>query len=195
MAGGASIVKIVHIAGTLELKDVANKLAGLDAFLGDSARLFGLEAKRASLREKEAQSGADGFWDDTQKAQAQLKEINDLKKSVDMLDGIGREMEDFRVHFKLARDAGEQAAIKVKLFKDGWWFFDSNKGEKTFTVNTAGSYELAFTEKDLTKNKDLMDDGSEKGATKYFVKWGFKRIGKVSTDACVDKGRTPKIPL
>ncbi|HNW45195.1 MAG TPA: hypothetical protein PKI19_11870 [Elusimicrobiales bacterium] len=91
--------------------------------------------------------------------------------------------------------AGEQVAIKVELFKDGWWFFDSNKGQKTFTLNTAGKYELTFAEGDLTKNKDLMDDGSEKGATKYFVKWGFKRIGKVSTDAFVDKGSTPKISL
>ncbi|HNW43277.1 MAG TPA: peptide chain release factor 2 [Elusimicrobiales bacterium] len=99
------------MAGTLELKDVANKLAELDAFLGDSARLFGLEAKRATLREKEAQSGADGFWEDTQKAQVHLKELNDLKKSVDMLDSLAREMEDFQVHFELARDAGDASEL------------------------------------------------------------------------------------
>ena len=99
------------MAGTLELKDVANKLAELDAFLGDSARLFGLESKRSTLREKEAMSGADGFWDDTQKAQVHLKELNDLKKSVDMLDSMGRELEDFRVHFELARDAGDAGEL------------------------------------------------------------------------------------
>ena len=101
------------MAGTLELKDVANKLAELESFFTDSARLFGLEAKRAALREKEALSGADGFWDDTQKAQTHLKELNDLKKSVEMLDSVDRAIEDFKVHFELASDAGDASELAV----------------------------------------------------------------------------------
>ncbi|MCX5791219.1 MAG: peptide chain release factor 2 [Elusimicrobia bacterium] len=101
------------MAGTLELKDVANKLAELETFFSDSARLFGLEAKRASLREKEALSGADGFWEDTQKAQTHLKDLNDLKKSVEMLDSVASELEDFKVHFELARDAGDASELPL----------------------------------------------------------------------------------
>jgi hypothetical protein len=92
--------------------------------------------------------------------------------------------------------AGEQVAIKVELMKDGWWFFNSNKGEKTFTLNAAGSYEVTFAENELTKTKEYMDDGDTKGGpTKFYVKWGFRRLGRVSTDAYVGKGETAKIPL
>ncbi|OGR97961.1 MAG: peptide chain release factor 2 [Elusimicrobia bacterium GWF2_62_30] len=101
------------MAGTLELKDVANKIAELESFFADSARLFNLESKRSALREKEAVSGADGFWDDAQKAQVHLKELNDLKKSVELLDKVGRELEDFKVHFELARDAEDAAELPV----------------------------------------------------------------------------------
>jgi len=102
------------MAGTLEIKDVANKLTELEAFFNDSARLFGLDAKRSKLKEKEAMAGADGFWNDTQKAQAHVREMSDLKKSVELLEGVRRELEDLKVHFELARDAadaGELAAV------------------------------------------------------------------------------------
>ena len=101
------------MAGTLELKDVANKLAELETFFSDSSRLFNLETKRADLREKEAVSGSDGFWDDAQKAQVHLKDLNDLKKSVELLDGVGRELEDLKVHFELARDASDASELPV----------------------------------------------------------------------------------
>ncbi|OGR98477.1 MAG: hypothetical protein A2016_11605 [Elusimicrobia bacterium GWF2_62_30] len=91
--------------------------------------------------------------------------------------------------------AGEQVAIKVELIKDGFLFFNSSKGEKTFTLNVAGNYELAFAESDLTKNKDFVDDsGDLKGAKKFFVKWGFRRIGRISTQDYIGKGDTSKIP-
>jgi hypothetical protein len=68
------------MAETLELKDIANKLGELEAALAAAAKLYGLEAKRAVLREKEAVSGSGDFWNDAQKAQGHLKELNDLKK-------------------------------------------------------------------------------------------------------------------
>ena len=101
------------MAGTLELKDVANKLGELEAALADSAKLYGLEDKRSVLREKEAVSGSGDFWDDAQKAQGHLKELNDLKKGVELLDDVKREIEDFKVHFELARDAGDSGELPV----------------------------------------------------------------------------------
>ena len=101
------------MAGTLEHKDIANKLSELEAFYAGSAKLFGLDAKRAALREKEALAGSGDFWNDAAKAQVHLKELNDLKKSVELLDGVGRELEDFKVHFELARDAGDAGELPV----------------------------------------------------------------------------------
>ncbi|HBA62184.1 MAG TPA: hypothetical protein DCZ92_15495 [Elusimicrobia bacterium] len=91
--------------------------------------------------------------------------------------------------------AGEKVAIKIELMKDGFWFFNSSKGEKTFTFATANGYDLVFAEGDLTKNKDFVDDSADKGPAKFYVKWGFQRLGKVSTDQYVKKDESPKIPM
>ncbi len=91
--------------------------------------------------------------------------------------------------------AGETVLIKVELMKDGFLFFNSNKGEKTFTFSAASGYELVFAEGDLTKTKEFVDDSADKGAKKYFVKWGFQRVGRVSTNDYVKKGDTEKIPV
>jgi len=101
------------MAENLELKDIANKIAELEESLAGLAKLYDLEDKRATLREKEAASGSGDFWDDAAKAQVHLKELNDLKKGVELLDSVGRDIEDFKVHFELARDAGDTAELPV----------------------------------------------------------------------------------
>ena len=101
------------MAETLELKDIANKLAFLETTLAEASKLYGLDKKREMLREKEAVSGSGDFWNDAQKAQVHLKELNDLKKGVDMLDSAARELEDYKVHFELAKDAGDAGELAV----------------------------------------------------------------------------------
>jgi peptide chain release factor 2 len=101
------------MAGTLELKDISNKLEELDALLAALGKLYGLEDKRAKLREKEAVSVSGDFWNDAAKAQTHMKELNDLKKGVELLDTVGRELEDYKVHFELARDAGDASELQV----------------------------------------------------------------------------------
>lgn len=99
------------MAGTLELKDAANKIEELSARFAETARVFDLEAKRASVREKEAMAAADDFWNDTAKAQQHLKALNEIKKNVELLDGINQELEDQKVLFELARDADDTAEL------------------------------------------------------------------------------------
>lgn len=101
------------MAENLELKDIANKITELEAALAGLAKLYDLEDKRATLREKEAASGSGDFWDDAAKAQVHLKELNDLKKGVELLDSVGREIEDSKVHFELAKDAGDLSELPV----------------------------------------------------------------------------------
>jgi peptide chain release factor 2 len=101
------------MAETLELKDITNKLEQLGAAFAEASKLFDLDKKRMQLKEKEAVSGSGDFWNDAQKAQAHLKDLNDLKKGVDLLDGVGREIEDFKVHFELAKDAGGEGELPV----------------------------------------------------------------------------------
>jgi peptide chain release factor 2 len=101
------------MAESLELKDIANKLAYLEGAFSDAAKLYGLDKKRSELKEKEAASGSGDFWNDAQKAQTHLKELNDLKKGVELLDAAGSELEDFKVHFELARDAGDSGELAL----------------------------------------------------------------------------------
>jgi len=99
------------MAGTLELKDAANKIEELSARFAETARVFDLEAKRASVKEKEAMAAADDFWNDTEKAQQHLKALNEIKKNVELLDRINQELEDQKVLFELARDADDTAEL------------------------------------------------------------------------------------
>jgi peptide chain release factor 2 len=101
------------MAGTLELKDIVNKLEELEGALAAASKLYGLEAKRAVLREKEAVSGSGDFWNDATKAQSHMKELNDLKKGIELLDCVEGEIADFKVHFELARDAGDAGELAV----------------------------------------------------------------------------------
>jgi hypothetical protein len=94
-----------------------------------------------------------------------------------------------------AEYAGEKVMVKVELIKDGFLCFNSSKGEKEFTVDAASGYSLVFAESDLTKTKDFADDSMDKGSKKYSVKWGFRRVGQVSTNVYIEKGSTDKIPV
>ncbi len=77
---------------------------------------------------------------------------------------------------------GEQVVIKAALKReiDNW--FDSTLIEKEFTMPVAENYAVNFDE--------FVADFSEqmKPGKKYYVKWGFKRIGKISTDKYIKRG-------
>ncbi|OGR51196.1 MAG: hypothetical protein A2049_09040 [Elusimicrobia bacterium GWA2_62_23] len=99
----------------------------------------------------------------------------------------------FKVTDKWAKEyAGEKVAIKVELYKDNALFFDTFKGEKEFTFDTAEGYTMVFAEDELTKPEADPADGM-RGSKKYFLKWGFKRVGTISKDNFVKKDKTPVI--
>ena len=98
----------------------------------------------------------------------------------------------FKASDKWAKEyAGEKVAIKVELYRDNALFFDTFKGEKEFIFDAAEGYEMAFTEEDLAKPE--ADNDPMRGAKKYFLKWGFKRLGSISKDNFVKKDKTPTI--
>ena len=111
----------------------------------------------------------------------------------------------FKVNDKWAAEyAGEKVAVKVELYKNGWWFFDSYKGSKEFTFDAAAGYELNFAENELDTSKSFGpgDDpskiftpgkGMTRGSDQYFLKWSFRRIGQISTGDSVNKDKTDMI--
>lgn len=103
----------------------------------------------------------------------------------------------FKVNDKWAKEyAGEKVAIKLDLYKDNPNWFDTYKGFKEFTFDAAEGYTITFSEKDLEKPEAPDTSFNDyRGAKKFYVKWGFKRVGVISKDNFVKKGETPSIEV
>jgi hypothetical protein len=86
--------------------------------------------------------------------------------------------------------AGEKVAIKVELYRQISFWPDSYKGEKEFVFDAARGYTMKFTEKDLQK---AVADDNYRGPKKFYLKWGFKRLGSISTDKFIKKDDTEAI--
>ena len=102
----------------------------------------------------------------------------------------------FKVSDKWAKEyAGEKVSIKVDLFRNHANWFDGYRGSKEFTFDAAGGYEMSFSEEDLEMPElpDGVSGGHDRGVKKYYLKWGFKRLGSISKDNFVKKGETPSI--
>ena len=80
--------------------------------------------------------------------------------------------------------AGEKLAVKVELKRDVANWFDSALGSKEFTFDAARGYDFEFSAPEL-----------DKGVKKYYLKWGFRRVGKLSRDAYMEKGETIRLEL
>jgi hypothetical protein len=102
----------------------------------------------------------------------------------------------FKVNDRWVKEyAGEKVAVKIDLYSEGWWVFNGYKGSREFTFDAAEGYTMTFSEKDLEADSDKELDRSspDRGAKKYFLKWGFRRLGAVSKNDFVKKDKTPSI--
>lgn len=111
----------------------------------------------------------------------------------------------FSLSDKWAKEyAGEKTVITVEVYKDINNWFDGYNGKAEFSLDAASSYDLAFGLKDLKMpeppNHDFDHHGGhdfkgadDRGSKNYYVKWGFKRDGKISKDTFVKKGETPRV--
>ncbi|MCK4935957.1 MAG: peptide chain release factor 2 [Elusimicrobiales bacterium] len=92
------------MATELEFKDIVNKIEELEAFHENTAKILDIDSKRTELKEKEAVAGETDFWDNPEKARAHLKEMNSIKKDMDLMDEIKGEIEDGKVHAELSKE-------------------------------------------------------------------------------------------
>lgn len=108
---------------------------------------------------------------------------------------------------KWAREyAGEKTAVTVEVYRDIANWFDGYKGKMEFTLDAAASYDLAFGFGDLKLPEPPQHDfdhhgghdfkgADDRGAKKFYVKWGFKREGKLSKDTFMKKGETARVTV
>ena len=93
-----------------------------------------------------------------------------------------------------AEYAGDKVTIDISLYKDNPNWFDGYRGSREFTLDAAAGYAMTFTEKDLSTEKVVAEEDT-KGAKKYYLQWGFKRVGAVSKDNHMKKDETPRVEV
>ncbi len=99
----------------------------------------------------------------------------------------------FKVNDKWAKEyAGEKVAVKVDLYQDKPYWFDGFKGSKEFVFDAAEGYTMTFAGADLDTSKAVFEPET-RGSKKFYLKWGFKRVGVISKDDFIKKGETPAI--
>ncbi|MCK5583847.1 MAG: hypothetical protein KAI33_08655, partial [Elusimicrobiales bacterium] len=74
--------------------------------------------------------------------------------------------------------AGEKIEIYAELWKDAFLWPDSAKETKRIEFEVSDNYEIFFDNNEIDK---------------AYVKWGFTRIGKVSTEDYMNRGETYKV--
>ncbi|MCB9566180.1 MAG: peptide chain release factor 2 [Myxococcales bacterium] len=77
--------------------------------------IFDYEGKREKLEEIDAQVADTGFWDDSDRAQAVLREQASLKKVVGEIDVAQGGVDDAGLLYELGRDEGDEASVR-----DAW---------------------------------------------------------------------------
>lgn len=76
-----------------------------------SGGIFDFDAKDTRIRELEEQSTQSNFWNDNERAQAVLREINALKAWTESWKSLSAKHEEIRLLFELGRDEGDESVI------------------------------------------------------------------------------------
>lgn len=143
-----------NMATNLEFKDIANKIEDLEIFLKDTAKILDIESKRTELKEKEAAAGETDFWDNPEKARAHLKEMNDIKRDIDLIDEITEGIEDAKVHFELSKEMDDMKELALVMD-------ELKKSEKKLSVL---DFQLKLSDP-LDKNDAILNIHSGAGGT------------------------------
>lgn len=83
------------------------QIQGLKERIAVLGRCLDINAKRAELSEKEAQSQASDFWNDPKKAEAFLKEISAIKAWVQAFDSASSSVDDMEVLLEFEPESPE----------------------------------------------------------------------------------------
>ena len=78
----------------------------------NSGGIFDIEGKNTTLKELEAKTTDPNFWNDNEKAQNILKNINNLKAWTDSWDSIRSEHEELEVLLELAKEEDDEKTLQ-----------------------------------------------------------------------------------
>jgi len=105
------------MAQTLEFKDAENKINELIKLSEEIKNIYSVTEKKEKIKEIEEKSNSQDFWSDQKSAQQAVKEMNDMKQKISTIEEANRQIEDFKVHLELTREANDTEELKV-LFEE-----------------------------------------------------------------------------
>lgn len=105
------------MAQTLEFKDAENKISELIKLSEEIKNIYSVTEKKEKIKEIEEKSNSQDFWSDQKSAQQAVKEMNDIKQKISTIEEANRQIEDFKVHLELTREANDTEELKV-LFEE-----------------------------------------------------------------------------
>ena len=95
----------------LQFEEQKLRLSAAKDELDDLGEALGLSAAKKKIAELEAQSAADGFWDDLENSQKVLKETSKLKNKVSAYEGLCGDFDDTLTLIEMADEEGDESLI------------------------------------------------------------------------------------
>ena len=95
----------------LQFEEQKLRLSAAKDELDDLGEALGISAAKEKIAELEAQSAADGFWDDLENSQKVLKETSKLKNKVSAYEGLCGDFDDTLTLIEMADEEGDETLI------------------------------------------------------------------------------------
>lgn len=95
----------------LQFEEQKLRLSAAKDELDDLGEALGISAAKEKIAELEAQSAADGFWDDLENSQKVLKETSKLKNKVSAYEGLCGDFDDTLTLIEMADEEGDESLV------------------------------------------------------------------------------------
>ena len=95
----------------LQFEEQKLRLTAAKDELDDLGEALGISAAKEKIAELEAQSAADGFWDDLENSQKVLKETSKLKNKVSAYEDLCGDFDDTLTLIEMADEEGDESLI------------------------------------------------------------------------------------
>lgn len=95
----------------LQFEEQKLRLTAAKDELDDLGEALGISAAKEKIAELEAQSAAEGFWEDLENSQKVLKETSKLKNKVSAYEGLCGDFDDTLTLIEMADEEGDESLI------------------------------------------------------------------------------------
>jgi len=101
----------------IEFKDVENKIKEFESIYCELETIYNPKEKYKRLKEIEKRSNSSDFWNDSKTAQELIKEMNDIKNKLEIMEKTKKEIDDYKIHFDLTKETNDIGELKL-LFEE-----------------------------------------------------------------------------